>query len=210
MSKLFERHEAREHRLPDTTEALPELPHDVTVPDDVSALTHPETAIGHPASGIRWMRWSSLVILLVAGAIVAALTLRSDSTQTEVPEIVAIGPGSNSMATYGAPTEAIPWNLNDGPGSNSTATYGPLAEAIPWNLNEGPGSNSMATTVAADDGTVFDLSEVAAWAEANGLTGLSPASLAEARISVFDLSEVAAFAEANGLTGLSPASLAKR
>ena len=58
-----------------------------------------------------------------------------------------------------------------------------------------------------------DLSGVAAWAEAEGLHGLSPASVqavpATSAVSrgPVDLSGVAAWAEAEGLHGLSPASL---
>ena len=54
-----------------------------------------------------------------------------------------------------------------------------------------------------------DQSGVAAWAVANGLTGLSPASLAvtAGRAAAVDQSGIAAWADSNGLTGSSPASL---
>ncbi len=56
-----------------------------------------------------------------------------------------------------------------------------------------------------------DRSGIAAWADANGLTGLSPASLALApdRVAAVDRSGIAAWADANGLTGLSPAGLSR-
>ena len=59
MNKLFERHPTREvsTHLPETHEVLPELPDDVTIPDDISGLTHPATTEDRrPASGIRWVR----------------------------------------------------------------------------------------------------------------------------------------------------------
>ena len=54
-----------------------------------------------------------------------------------------------------------------------------------------------------------DQSELASWATANGLTGLSPASLAPVpdRSASVDQSGIASWATANGLTGLSPSSL---
>jgi hypothetical protein len=54
-----------------------------------------------------------------------------------------------------------------------------------------------------------DQSEIAAWADANGLTGLSPASLTSAPNppASVDQTDIAAWAIANDLTGLSPASL---
>jgi hypothetical protein len=53
-------------------------------------------------------------------------------------------------------------------------------------------------------------SELASWADANGLTGMSPAGLASApdRLTYVDQSVVTSWAEAKGLTGMSPASLA--
>lgn len=55
----------------------------------------------------------------------------------------------------------------------------------------------------------IDQSDVAAWAAANGLTGLSPAGLATPSTpsAAVDQSAVAAWAKANGLAGLSPTSL---
>ena len=48
--------------------------------------------------------------------------------------------------------------------------------------------------------------QVAAWANANGLTGSSPAGLS-IPIRTVEQAEIAAWAEANGLTGFSPSSL---
>jgi len=55
----------------------------------------------------------------------------------------------------------------------------------------------------------IDQSDVAAWAAANGMTGLSPSNLAAApvRSVSVDQSAVAAWATANGLSGFSPTSL---
>ena len=85
MNKLFERHPTREvsTHLPETHEVLPELPDDVTIPDDISGLTHPATTEDRrPASGIRWMRWLAVAILVAAGAVGLGLILRNDGTST--------------------------------------------------------------------------------------------------------------------------------
>ena len=83
MNKLFERHPSREAdtHLPETHEVLPELPDDVTVPDDISGLMHP-TEDRRPASGVRWMRWLAVAILVAAGAIGLGMVLRTDGTTT--------------------------------------------------------------------------------------------------------------------------------
>lgn len=54
---------------------------------------------------------------------------------------------------------------------------------------------------------VADHPAIAEMARANGLTGLSPASLASASSAYSDGDAVADWARANGLSGLSPASL---
>lgn len=157
MSKLYDRHDAREDRLPDTLEALPELPPDVTVPDDVSAITHPETKIARPATGIRWMRWSALALLLVAGAVVAALVVRGDTTETEIADttpwtVAEVGPGSNSLAPNLVPGETNPWTYpTEGPGSHSLAASS-VTRSAPWTYPAaGPGSHTMAPTWAPTD-----------------------------------------------------------
>ena len=78
--------------------------------------------------------------------------------------------------------------------------------------------------VGADDGDPVDVgvpidavdrSSIAAWADTNGYTGLSPASLAviatplppDEVADLTVLSEIAAWADENGYTGLSPAGL---
>ncbi len=129
MNKLFERDAIREtaEHLPDPHEVLPRIPDDVVIPDDARALTHPAIAGGRrPASGIRWMRWIPVVILLVAGAIAAALVLRSDSSETVV-------------------SDGVPWTqATEGPGSNTLAPTGLIVGTIPWTqATEGPGSNTL-------------------------------------------------------------------
>ena len=153
MNKVFVRDAVRGtvKQLPDPHEVLPRLPDDVTVPDDARELTEPARKGGRrPASGIRWMRWIPAVILLVAGAVAAAVFLRSDSTETVVSEtvpwiVVTTGPGSNSLAPTGLTAEMIPWTSpTTGPGSNSLAPTGLTAEMIPWTSpTAGPGSNSL-------------------------------------------------------------------
>ena len=88
MNKLFERHPTREtvKHLPETHDDLPELPADVTVPEDISGL-HAPTRLHRSTSGVRWMRWLA-VIPLVAGAIAVALIVRSDGSDTKVGEII--------------------------------------------------------------------------------------------------------------------------
>ena len=55
---------------------------------------------------------------------------------------------------------------------------------------------------------VSDHPAIAEMARANGLTGLSPASLSSAVVAARPDAAIADWARANGLTGLSPASLA--
>ncbi len=131
MNKLFERHPTRETTklLPETNEVLPELPDDVTVPDDISGLTHPvTTGLRRPASGIRWMHWLPIVVFLAAGVAIAAVVLQSDSTETVVQDgtpwtYATAGPGSNTLApTEMAVQVAIPWTYaTAGPGSSTLA-----------------------------------------------------------------------------------------
>lgn len=84
MSKQLERNPTRDAgaRHPEIHEVLPELPADVTIPDDISGLAHPATEGRRPASGVRWMRWVTAMILVAAGAVVLGLLLRSDDTST--------------------------------------------------------------------------------------------------------------------------------
>lgn len=130
MNKLFERHPTRETTklLPETNEVLPELPDDVTVPDDISGLTHPiKTGARRPASGVRWIHWLPIAVFVAAGAVVTAVVLQSDSNTTVVEDPVAWtyateGPGSNTLAPTGTVTTPIPWTYpTEGPGSNTLA-----------------------------------------------------------------------------------------
>ncbi|NNF55577.1 MAG: hypothetical protein HKN03_14175 [Acidimicrobiales bacterium] len=111
MSKLYEprtphRDEVKDIR--DTQEVLPDLPADVTVPDDARGITHPRRfGGGRAATGIRWIRWMPAMLLLVAGAVALGLALRGDSADTanEPWVTVTAGPGSNSLAP--TPFEAV-------------------------------------------------------------------------------------------------------
>ena len=84
MKKQLERNPTRDVdvRHPEIHEVLPELPADVTVPDDLSGLTHPDAEGRRPASGVRWMRWVAAMILVAAAAVTLGLLLRSDDTST--------------------------------------------------------------------------------------------------------------------------------
>ncbi len=175
MSKLYERENLDREAvkdLPETHEVLPELPTDVTIPDDVSGITHPMRAGGgRAASGIRWMRWMPAVLLLVAGAVALGLVLRGDNTDTVASEpwvTITEGPGSNSLAAApfeGVVIDVVPgyttvepteWaTVRYGPASNSLAAT-PVATLIPWTTpTEGPGSNSLAPT--SFEGVVIDV-----------------------------------------------------
>ena len=159
MSKLYERKNLDRDAvkdLPETQEVLPELPTDVTVPDDVSGITHPMRAGGgRAASGIRWMRWMPAVLLLVAGAVALDWALRVDDTVAREPWVtITEGPGSNSLAATPfeglvdvvtppyTSVEPTDWaTVRYGPGSTAT----PMVTVIPWTTpTEGPGSNSLA------------------------------------------------------------------
>jgi len=67
---------------------------------------------------------------------------------------------------------------------------------------------AIAQDSTAADPTVGDRPAIADWARVNGMTGLSPASLAPIAVGYEDNAAIADWARANGLTGLSPASLA--
>lgn len=56
-----------QERPRETLDRLPELPHDVVVPDDVSGITHPP-ARRAVAGGVRWMRWLVALLVLAIGA----------------------------------------------------------------------------------------------------------------------------------------------
>ena len=150
MSKLSERHETRVDHFDESIEALPEFPDDVTIPDDVSALTHPELAEEErSATGIRWMRWIALALVVVAGAVVAAVLLSGDTEEPVVSEATpwgyaTEGPGSTSLAPAGV-AAAVPWTQPaEGPGSTSLAPTA-MVDAIPWtSVTEGPGSTNLA------------------------------------------------------------------
>lgn len=165
MNKLYERRNPQGEAVKELREAqevLPDLPKDVTIPDDARGITHPlRTGGGVAATGIRWMRWMPAVLLLVAGAVALGLVLRGDNTDTVAREpwiTVTAGPGSNSLAP--TPFEGLGvvvstpnytsvrptgWAIATyGPGSNSLDAT-PVPTPIPWTTpTEGPGSNSLA------------------------------------------------------------------
>lgn len=68
------------------------------------------------------------------------------------------------------------------------------------------GALVVGTPTASPERTHADLSGVAAWAQTNGLSGLSPASAAPINV-VASQTGVAEWAIENGLSGLSPASV---
>jgi hypothetical protein len=70
-------------------------------------------------------------------------------------------------------------------------------------------ADSNPTNLASIPRVAADQSAVAVWADANGLTGLSPAALmlGPLRSGSLDHAAVTVWANTNGLTGLSPAGL---
>ena len=75
--KLFE------HPTTQELTELPELPHDVTVPDDLSGLEVSEPAeSGRRDHRVRWLGWMAVAVLLAVGAIVVGVIVRDDGTQT--------------------------------------------------------------------------------------------------------------------------------
>lgn len=74
MMKLFERHDQETH------ETLPDVPEGVTVPDDLSGL---DTTDGHRGgTRVRWLRWAAPVALVAGGALVAAVVINDNGTET--------------------------------------------------------------------------------------------------------------------------------
>jgi hypothetical protein len=76
MTKLYEH-----PTIPETKE-LPELPHGVVVPDDISGLEFPEEPGRRPGTKVRWLRWMAVAVLVAAGAIVTGIIIRDDTTTT--------------------------------------------------------------------------------------------------------------------------------
>jgi hypothetical protein len=77
MTKLFE------HPTTQETKELPELPHGVVVPDDISGLEVPEPEKPKPPGHqVRWLRWTVAGVLVAVGAIVIGAIVRDDATTT--------------------------------------------------------------------------------------------------------------------------------
>ena len=77
MMKLFE------HPTTQETKELPELPHGVVVPDDISGLGVPEPEEPRRSRyQVRWLRWTVAVVLVAVGALVIGMLVRDDGTTT--------------------------------------------------------------------------------------------------------------------------------
>jgi hypothetical protein len=109
--KLFEHHET------DTKlEQLPELPHDVEVPDDISGLRRPTTL--KPADGrVRWIRWLAAIVVLGAVGGIAAMLLSTSSETEEAPTAV------DYLEVYGTDNPVI---LNEDAVAGSTEIVGTI------------------------------------------------------------------------------------
>lgn len=96
-----------QERPRETLDRLPELPHDVVVPDDISGITHPP-AVRAVGGGTRWIRWLiALFVLIVVAAVTTVVVTGGEDTQVvEQPQEISTsqfeGPGSRSWG-------AVPW-----------------------------------------------------------------------------------------------------
>lgn len=159
MMKLFERHPTREapDSRPETHEDLPQLPEDVTVPDDISDLKLPvPVKPTHRPTTVRWLRWVPVGLVVAAGGVALAVIVSDGGTDTVDPVVpneavqeantpwpASQGPGSNSL---NATTPAVtPWPAGEGPGSSSLNATTPVV-VTPWEAGDGPGSNSLNAT----------------------------------------------------------------
>jgi len=130
-------------------ERLPELPDDVTIPDDLSGLELREAADRRrPATAIRWLRWLPLFLLVAVGAIVLSVESTGDDTQTVTPSVIpweeSQGPGSNSLYIPATITSVSPWPAGDGPWSHSVSVPVRIRPA-----GDGPWSHSLNVTTVA-------------------------------------------------------------
>lgn len=128
----------------DTTE-LAEAP--VRVPESREVEQHRRRVTGtprHADTKVRWLGWVALIVLAIAGLVVAAIAITADDGEVVEWNTITHGPGSNSLA----PTvEVVEWEtVTHGPGSNSLA---PTVEVLEWETaTSGPGSNSLGPTAA--------------------------------------------------------------
>jgi len=121
------------------------------VPDDLSGLAE-IPSIGEPgeqpephraARTVRWLRWVPLLVLAVAGVVLAAILMTNDGPGTETPWAANEGPGGHSL-TVPLLTAETPWVANDGPGGHSL-TVPLLTAETPWAANDGPGGHTLNT-----------------------------------------------------------------
>ncbi|MBT8239627.1 MAG: hypothetical protein KJN63_00195, partial [Acidimicrobiia bacterium] len=110
---------------------LPELPDDVTIPDDLSGLEHREVADRRrPATAIRWMRWLPLFLLVAVGAIVLSVESTGDDTQTIAPS-------------------AVPWEDGRGPGGTGIDMPVVASSVSSWPAVDGPWANTVGIPVSS-------------------------------------------------------------
>jgi hypothetical protein len=145
------------------------------------------------------MRPSRLTGLVVGVAILTGVVTWSVSqVATDSP---ASGTSkSEAVSTSGAAAQAYVDGVVALSPEQRAALYGTLAQSEPY-----VGSlNALRPETQAELRRAADLAATADWARAEGLTGLSPASL---KPSAAPSATIADWARAEGLTGLSPASL---
>ena len=119
--KLFDATTPATENLREHRDELPELPADVTVPDDLSGM--PDTATSGGRRAVRWMRWVPVGLLVAAGGLTIAVALNDGGTEltggiVTNEAIEVYGPGSNSLNVEVADETVLPIEVY-GPGSNS-------------------------------------------------------------------------------------------
>ena len=145
------------------------------------------------------MRPSRLTGLVVGVAILTGVATWSVS-QVATDSHATGTPKSDVVTTSGAATQAYVDGLVALNPEQRAAMYGNVGLRTPY-----VGSvNTLNPEAQAGLQRAADLTAIADWARAEGLTGLSPASLKPSPASD---AAIADWARAEGLTGLSPASL---
>jgi hypothetical protein len=143
MSKLLD----RLHITHDAPERVHEAPE--RVPESTEVAEHRRLTEAPPrraASGIRWLRWISVVALIAVGALTVTM-LVSDSGTDEAIEYTTVyeGPGSNSLGPTQAPATVNSYQLVQE--SIDQALAANNQALILWtNPTTGPGSTSLGPT----------------------------------------------------------------
>ncbi len=127
-------------------ETAPTLPDDRPI-DERADLESPDRGDRRrAATGVRWLRWVVLILLVVGGAVLVTGDVGDDNRG--IPWAIDEGPGSHSLDGAVAAVTVVPvtptatgwWAATEGPGSNSLAT---ITSGVAWASTRGPGSHSL-------------------------------------------------------------------